>query len=996
MGNLYTKEAQEPVDHIVYPKFTKLDTSIPSPKKEDAKKQIIDKEHITISKIFKISLEESDKFLYLEFYLAQLLSMGAEPKFRIKNLDDIIISLLSSEKKDMILEYLLETFHRAIEMIEKRFKHEYTSEYKLIHQMISNYICLLLNAPDNLGIDLTYNKSYEIFSNYLKNADIDEVGFLLYHFYQSTNGDYDYMSKVFGYYFKFIHESNLESKPNFFNKEVINKNMYLLKCLFHTCPLTAKIYLDEITKIKQESPVKFQAIDPLAIYINIIPPESEISLIRQNVNFSKPKKEIDKLIGINTQKFNDYLGDLAEFLIEIYLADNSCRDKLLSWLYYLISINMGKLKMYHDERKFSTNLFILNIIFVLLKIFFGEQNQKKNSLIYSKFLFSLVGEIDPLFTLTKYKIDFTHFDRTNPEIIKEILKDEASLQELIPKKTNINSELFFILHVLFTFSLSYIQRDIFRIQQKINDGKNEQNEQTITDLKYIQHCYLYYLRNLDLYKLFLEFSEATTFFIFSLNNKKYSQLEFRENMNKIENCINYKEFLDDFYYHINFNDNFTISLLPENVYKNLIKISLFVRNFEPDQLMTYLYSTKAIVYFSLIFSCHDNLIQNPHFRMEIFDIMVHLFVIFNYEQKMKISQIFSLLREKFIKDSLMVSIMRVFVDAERLGTSNQFYEKFSVRDKILLLIENINKGAGKLFVENIKAYAHQYNEESTKMVTMLMSDLTYFNDEIIEKLSLIKQYQDLIDNPEEYNKKSEEQKKFEEDKFKNNDRIVRAEIKLFNSSLKFLVSISKVLQEKFLDDKSKLCENLANLLNYSLDVFITPRGNQLKVKNLSDYEFNPKFILVSILSTYSSFVGYKRFLEYVVKDQRSYKIDNFYRAKAMVEESGKINMNNEDFENFVQLIEKLKVVEEEIKKTIINYDDAPNEFLDPITTELMLDPVELPLSKVIIDRKTIETQLLSNPIDPFNRSPLTKEMLLPCTKLKKQIEEYIKKKKTNH
>ena len=75
MGNLYTKEAQEPVDHIVYPKFTKLDTSIPSPKKEDAKKQIIDKEHITISKIFKISLEESDKFLYLEFYLAQLLNL---------------------------------------------------------------------------------------------------------------------------------------------------------------------------------------------------------------------------------------------------------------------------------------------------------------------------------------------------------------------------------------------------------------------------------------------------------------------------------------------------------------------------------------------------------------------------------------------------------------------------------------------------------------------------------------------------------------------------------------------------------------------------------------------------------------------------------------------------------------------------------------------------------------------------------------------------------
>lgn len=379
--------------------------------------------------------------------------------------------------------------------------------------------------------------------------------------------------------------------------------------------------------------------------------------------------------------------------------------------------------------------------------------------------------------------------------------------------------------------------------------------------------------------------------------------------------------------------------------------------------------------------------------MEIFDIMVHLFVIFKYEENTKITQIFSLLREKFIKDSLMVSIMRVFVDAERLGTSNQFYEKFSVRDKILLLIENINKGAGQLFVENIKTYANKYTEESTKMVTMLMSDITYFNDEIIEKLSLIKQYEDLVDNQEEFNKKSEEQRKFEEEKFKNNDRIVRAEIRLFNSSLKFLVSISKVIQEKFLDDKSKLCENLANLLNYSLDVFITPRGNQLKVKNLSQYQFDPKFILVSILSTYASFVDYKKFIEYVVKDQRSYKIENFIRARSIVEESGKFNMSKDDFEKFVSLIDKIKIVEEEIKKTIINYDDAPNEFYDPITTELMLDPVELPISKVIVDRKTIETQLLTNPIDPFNRTHLTKEMLIPCTDLKKKIDEYIAKKK---
>ena len=60
---------------------------------------------------------------------------------------------------------------------------------------------------------------------------------------------------------------------------------------------------------------------------------------------------------------------------------------------------------------------------------------------------------------------------------------------------------------------------------------------------------------------------------------------------------------------------------------------------------------------------------------------------------------------------------------------------------------------------------------------------------------------------------------------------------------------------------------------------------------------------------------------------------------------------------------------------------------------IMTDPVELPQSHMILDRKTIETHLLSDQTDPYNRSPLTKEMLIPCPELKARIEEYINKKK---
>jgi ubiquitin conjugation factor E4 B len=378
--------------------------------------------------------------------------------------------------------------------------------------------------------------------------------------------------------------------------------------------------------------------------------------------------------------------------------------------------------------------------------------------------------------------------------------------------------------------------------------------------------------------------------------------------------------------------------------------------------------------------------------MEIFDIMIFFFTTSNAKDKTKrINNIFKLLNEKFIKESLMVSILRVFVDAERLGTSNQFYEKFSVRAKILMLIENINKGYGHLFEENIKSYTEKYKEESRKMVNNLLNDLIYLNDECIENLKAIKKYEDLLSDKERYNNMSAENKKFEEKRFNDKDRIVRAEIKLFNVSLKFLLSLTKVLQVFFI--KNEFITNLAGFLNYSLNIFASPLGNELKLKNLSDYDFNPKFILGGLLSVYSAFYDKIEFIECVVKDERSYKYANFERAKNLVENSGKIIIDTTDFTNYLIFFDKLKDEEKKIKEEEINYDDAPEEFCDSLTALLMTDPVKLPKSQVIVDRKTIETHLLSDQTDPFNRAPLTKDMLIPCPELKAKIEEYIKKKK---
>lgn len=50
---------------------------------------------------------------------------------------------------------------------------------------------------------------------------------------------------------------------------------------------------------------------------------------------------------------------------------------------------------------------------------------------------------------------------------------------------------------------------------------------------------------------------------------------------------------------------------------------------------------------------------------------------------------------------------------------------------------------------------------------------------------------------------------------------------------------------------------------------------------------------------------------------------------------------------------------------------------DPLLNTLMTDPVVLPTSGVTVDRAVISRHLLSDSTDPFNRQPLTEDMLQP-------------------
>ncbi|KAJ2783964.1 Ubiquitin conjugation factor E4, partial [Coemansia linderi] len=79
-----------------------------------------------------------------------------------------------------------------------------------------------------------------------------------------------------------------------------------------------------------------------------------------------------------------------------------------------------------------------------------------------------------------------------------------------------------------------------------------------------------------------------------------------------------------------------------------------------------------------------------------------------------------------------------------------------------------------------------------------------------------------------------------------------------------------------------------------------------------------------------------------------------------------------------------------VDSKVIDYleSEAPDEYLDPLLASLITDPVRLPTSGNIMDLSAIKGQLLSDPRDPFNRAPLTIDMLEPMPELKAEIAKW--------
>jgi hypothetical protein len=332
------------------------------------------------------------------------------------------------------------------------------------------------------------------------------------------------------------------------------------------------------------------------------------------------------------------------------------------------------------------------------------------------------------------------------------------------------------------------------------------------------------------------------------------------------------------------------------------------------------------------------------------------------------------------------SLLNVFVTIEMTGQSVAFEQKFNYRRPMYELIEFLwnmpvlyaNDQASESYESNVSllelhrqkleqladiAYANIENIEQplfVKFLNYLINDANYLLLEGLLYLEKIKTAQDKLAgvyiNSEGHIEPPPSSQQRSETESNLKHMIMMAKFHNFMST-KTIHTINLLTSRiKHIFCHAMFVDRLATMLNdFLLHLVGKKKRKQLKVNNFKEVEFNPREVVSNICDIYLNLSTQEAFCEAVCRDGRSYSNELFELALGVLV---KIGREQNVIDDFAKLKEKLDELSKKLMSDEMSYDDAPDDYLDPIMSILMNDPVMLPSSKKIVDKSTIARHLL--------------------------------------
>lgn len=269
-----------------------------------------------------------------------------------------------------------------------------------------------------------------------------------------------------------------------------------------------------------------------------------------------------------------------------------------------------------------------------------------------------------------------------------------------------------------------------------------------------------------------------------------------------------------------------------------------------------------------------------------------------------------------------------------------------------------------------------------QFVNLLLNDVTFVLDESFTAFTQIHELSKLLKNPSE--NMDQAARTEQEEKLTAAQGKAKSYMQLTNETVAMLKLFTEALADSF--TKKEVVVRLAHMLDYNLEALVGPKKSNLKVENPEEYGWNPRQMLAELTDVYLNLQDKQSFIEAVSTDGRSYRPEYWTEAYRIL---AKFSLKDQkQLQEWEQMAERIKNAKDMADMEEADLGDVPEEYMDPILATLMEDPVILPISKQIVDRSTIQSHLLSDPHDPFNRTPLKIEDVIPNDGLREEIQKW--------
>ncbi|KAK9296316.1 hypothetical protein QLX08_009645 [Tetragonisca angustula] len=724
--------------------------------------------------------------------------------------------------------------------------------------------------------------------------------------------------------------------------------------------------------------------------------------------FEKPLQQTSATVEGNIWTALDALNESLQKVFHLLLkCSKEVRHLTLQWIGNCLhsNANRGKIWNAQNDVSFSSMLcvsdgFMLNLGNMLLRLcqpFCIKQNDSK------------VPKIDP----TYCAVDINDQDEcANPSIHLKGMSSETCLIPMseggarpVAKAFGFTTECFFLTHRALDLGYRVVldkllrtNQDLVRIQRVYQDaqngGRSEVFEIITQRMEEEMTKYLSLRASLlvpDMLKLLAKFHATTAFWLVQvyLNDAKIGENAENDYIPKECKEVTFPlpETVPD-----------TLRCIPEFVVENTIRFLYLLRRLNPnvfeEQGPSFL--TPVLTEIIVLMESQQRL-YNPHLRARLAEGLEALLPTSDETMNPVTPSLGTFHREQLFithpyRQYIVPNLLKVFVSIEMTGQSVQFEQKFNYRRPMYVVMEYLWKLSEHRNNFISLAEEAEANMEAAqpplflRFINLLMNDAVFLLDEALSSMAQLKQ---LIQAREsgEWNILPQHERDQQAHYLLHLGMIARFDNILGRKTIYTLKMLTTEIKSIFCHPT--MVDRIASMLNYLLLQLVGPNKKNLKVSGQKEYAFNPANLVLNICEIYINLSQNESFTLAVSQDGRSYSPELFKLADNVLVRIGGVGILG-DLDQFAKNVEAAASHKKEEDEILI---DAPDEFLDPIMSTLMTDPVVLPSSRITIDRQTIARHLLSDQTDPFNRSPLTMDMVKSNVELQRRVQEWIQQKK---